>query len=266
MSGKRKEILGLLAVLGIAVIVAVWIGQSGSSDDGNTDSTAKNGKNSGRSNLSDRKKKDGDAHSDKSGKGSGGSTNPGAVTNLGNGQGGGKSPWADSKGRVFTKNGAVVVGLNYLTRKASKIVVGVVTDVQVRPSPDGRLIFSYFKVATRQSLKGKSQGTEVIRVLGGEIPGRPRLDASHQPQLKPGDEGIFFIDDDPKLWTNLVGSAQGFLRITRPSPTDSSLKDGFGESIFGVDGDQRFQSSAVPGRAKPLNESELITEIQKQVR
>ncbi|MDF1662920.1 MAG: hypothetical protein P1V97_14180, partial [Planctomycetota bacterium] len=141
--------------------------------------------------------------------------------------------------------------------------------VQVRPSPDGRLIFSYFKVATRKSLKGKSQGIEVIRVLGGKIPGRPSLEASHQPELKPGDEGIFFIDDDPKLWTNLVGSAQGFLRITRPSPTDSSLKDGFGEPIFGVDGDHRFQSSqssSTPSKAKPLNESELVSEIQKQIR
>ncbi|MDF1665236.1 MAG: hypothetical protein P1V97_25965, partial [Planctomycetota bacterium] len=170
MSGKRKEILGLLAVLGIAAIVAVWIGQSGSFGDSNSDSEANKGKNSGRSKLTDQKKKRGDSDSEGPGEENGGTKNPNAVSNGGNGQGGNKSPWADSKGRVYTKNGAVVVGLNYLTRKASKIVVGVVTDVQVRPSPDGRLIFSYFKVATRKSLKGKSQGIEVIRVLGGKIP------------------------------------------------------------------------------------------------
>lgn len=265
MSGKRKEILGLLAVLGIAAVVAVWIGQSGPAEDSDKDSKAKNGKGVDRSKLTDRDKKKGDSENQGSGTQAGqGGNDPGVTEPTQNP--GKKSPWADSKGRVFTRNGAVVVGLNYLTKKASKIVVGVVTDKKVQAGPDGRLIFTYFKVATRQTIKGKGQGEVVIRVLGGELPGRPRLEASHQPELEPGYEGIFFIDDDPKLWTNLVGSAQGFLRITRPSPTGSAMQDGFGESIFGIDGEQRFQSSAVPGRPAPLNESEMVQEIQKQVR
>jgi hypothetical protein len=267
MSAKRNEILGLIVILGAATCFALWSVQS---EDPSSDKKS--------SGPSDKKplKTEGQKPKNKTpvkavdivpGETPGTNKKPAdpatnKVDSLSS-----KSPWADSRGQVHTKNGAIVVGLDYLTKNASRIVAGLVTDVQTRLGPERRLIFSYFTVAVRKTLKGSvTTETVTVRVLGGEVPGMPRLDASHQPHLEPGDEGVFFIDDDASLWTSLVGSSQGFLRIKRPGPTQTALEDGFGAPIFALNGDQRFVASPTPEKTSRMSEDELFAKVAEQLK
>ena len=71
---------------------------------------------------------------------------------------------------------------------------------------------SYLRHTPRPGgVEGTGNGSTPDRVLGEEIrEENMRLSASHQPHIDVGDEGLFFIDDNPDLWTSLVANQQGF--------------------------------------------------------
>jgi hypothetical protein len=264
MNSKHKEILGLVLLLGLAAAFVLWFELPGDSENRSGEGSIK----SPPVGAASQSKQSSKAHARN--KNFNPNSNP--VRRSDKGPDGRqedsneRSPWADSKGRINIRDGAVVVGLDYLTRRSSRIVLGIVTDVKAAPGPNGELIFTYFTVAVRQSLKGSKSDAVTIRVLGGALPGRPVLRASHQPKLQLGDEGLFFIDDNPKLWTSLVGSAQGFLRIKRPAPTETAVWDGFENAIFAIDKDQRFVSKPGLDNPKAMTEAEILRLLGQQLR
>lgn len=139
----------------------------------------------------------------------------------------------------------IVTGLRGLVRHAERIVVGRVIGKTCRWGPKKDKVYTYWTFAVERTLKGKPARSRrvSVRVLGGAIPSeKVRMEATHQPEFKQGDHGILFIDDDPGLWTQVVGNMQGFLRFEDHGPrAPFTLKDGFGRRILSLTRRDRFQ-------------------------
>lgn len=137
---------------------------------------------------------------------------------------------------------SIVVGLDELVVRSERIVSGCVIGSTARWSEDRSAIFTYYDVSVYEALKGEVHDrTVVVRVIGGDIPEENvRLHVTHQPEFEKGDEGIFFLDDDPDLWTGLAGAAQGFLAYERAGPDETFLRDGFDRAILELTSADRF--------------------------
>ncbi|MBI4616136.1 MAG: hypothetical protein HY720_21140 [Planctomycetes bacterium] len=137
---------------------------------------------------------------------------------------------------------SIVVGLEELVAWAERIVVGRVAGSECRWNDDRTAVFTFYQIDVDQTLKGETDSTIEVRVVGGEIPEENvALSVSHQPRFDPGDEGIFFLDDEPTLWTGLAAGEQGFLAFDRRGPEATFLKDGFGRPIHGIGASNRFR-------------------------
>ncbi len=160
-------------------------------------------------------------------------------------------------------HGAIVAGLDDLTREATGIVVGRVVGHVCRWNSERTMIHTYVTFAVRETLKGPKETRVTIRVVGGRIPGEEvRLSVSHQPQFNAGDEGIVFIDDDPRLHTSVVGSQQGFLRFERRGPNRTLVRDGFGRPISSVSSRNRL----IVGRKRRMTADTLVSRVGQLVR
>jgi len=87
------------------------------------------------------------------------------------------------------------VDIAALTRGASDVVVGTITDVTSRMGTNGdgdHLIFSDLVVEVSDTLKGDLRGSVTINVEGGEVGGLV-LSVSDMPSLRRGDRALFFL-------------------------------------------------------------------------
>lgn len=161
--------------------------------------------------------------------------------------------------------GCVVAGLDQLVKDAERIVIGRVVSSEARWNAERTMVFTFHRVRVRQTLKGEASQEITVRVLGGQLPDEDfKVEASHQPQLQVGDEGVLFYDADPGLWTQVVGSEQGFLPFARSPNGLRCLVDGFGRPILSVSQDHRLVTGN-PGAAPPLDERELVERIRALV-
>jgi hypothetical protein len=159
-------------------------------------------------------------------------------------------------------DGCVVAGLDELVEHAERIVIGRVVASEARWNDARTMVFTYHRLRIRHTIKGEESEEITIRVLGGQLPDEDfRVDATHQPRLSVGDEGVLFFDGDPGLWTTVVGSEQGFLPFARSESGLRCLVDGFGRPILGVSKDHRLVTGA-PGATPPLGEQELVARIR----
>jgi len=87
------------------------------------------------------------------------------------------------------------VDIAALTRGASDVVVGTITDVTSRmgTNADGdHLIYSDLAVDVSDTLKGELRGSITITVEGGDVGGLV-LSVSDMPTLRRGDRALFFL-------------------------------------------------------------------------
>ena len=158
--------------------------------------------------------------------------------------------------------GCVVAGLDELVQNAERIVIGRVVASETRWNAERTMVFTFHRVRVRQTLKGQASEELTVRVLGGQLDDEDlRVEVSHQPQLAVGDEGVLFYDADPGLWTQVVGSQQGFLPFVRSESGLRCLVDGFGRPILSLSEDHRLVTGA-PGLTPPLGERELVERIR----
>lgn len=151
----------------------------------------------------------------------------------------------------------IVAGLDELTDWAERIVLGRVVKAEARWAPDRSTIYTYYTVQVRQALKGTRAREIEVRVIGGQIES-VHIEVSHQPEMRVGDEGLLFIDDDPGLYTQVAGSVQGFLKTER-----QHLVDGFGRAIYSLAADRLVLDD---DRVSPrITTQEVVRRVQQLV-
>ena len=156
------------------------------------------------------------------------------------------------------------MSLEELVGEADEIHVGRILSSECRWNDDRSAIYTYHRMLVERTLKGTPDRVVEIRVLGGEIREEDvRLSVSHQPEIAPGDEGIVFVDNDPELWTSIVGSSQGFLKFEHEGPDRRVVADGFGRPIWNLADNNRFLSVHDGPR---LNDRDLIRKIDRIAR
>ena len=140
-----------------------------------------------------------------------------------------------------------VLGLSEMTRHADRIVVGrVVKAVAKRGTgEDAELIFTHYTLRVEHPIKGTRAKQVRVRVLGGSLADET-TSVSHMPELAVGERGVLFIEDDPRLLTSILGGSQGFLRIE-----DSQVRDGFGNTVRGVDRDSFLETDVTKEAMAP---------------
>ena len=107
------------------------------------------------------------------------------------------------------------VDIAALTRGASDVVVGTITDVTSRmgTNVDGdHLIFSDLAVDVSDTLKGELRGSITITVEGGDVGGLV-LSVSDMPTLRRGDRALFFLNKNARGEWALYGHGGGVMKI-----------------------------------------------------
>ena len=154
----------------------------------------------------------------------------------------------------------LTLGLREMTQFADRIVLGRVVDSVARRGTgrDAELIFTYLTIQVEQPIKGTQDAKVEVRVLGGTLPDEDTtLHANHQPEMHLGDRGVVFIEDDPNLYTSVLGSQQGFLRFE-----DTGAFDGFGRAITGVANRDTLRTEA----GEPMSSEQLLRVIRDLAR
>jgi hypothetical protein len=100
--------------------------------------------------------------------------------------------------------------------EASTIVRGRVTDVRAVRTPAGN-VESVVTIAVETALKGSPEAFVAMRLPGGTI-GRYRTVMAGAPEVRVGEQGVFFLKRGPgnALWP--VGLAQGIYRVASTGP------------------------------------------------
>ena len=136
--------------------------------------------------------------------------------------------------------------LRQLAARSERIVVGRVIDTKAAWNRDRTAITTTVRFAVRRNLKGAPAEVVELRVIGGEIKSEDvSLTVTHQPRFRPGEEGLVFIDEDPKLWTSVTGANQGFLKFRADQPGRRLVHDGFGRPVFGVGEDSELLTAPI---------------------
>lgn len=168
-----------------------------------------------------------------------------------------------SDGRLEMHEGVIVVGLKHLIKHADRIVVGQIIDAKPQWNAERTEIFTSYTVQVEQGVRGLNGEDKIkFKVIGGQV-GDDKLQVSHQPKFTLGDEGVFFITDDPERKTSLVGDEQGSIKFKRPAPDQRIAFDGFGRPIYGVKDDDRFDPKTDdPSNTAPVSADEIITRVK----
>lgn len=212
-------------------------------------------------------------------KGASGSTGGGAMNSGGRSAGAGPAstgtapgptpmPGRTSDGRAL-QGSQIVIGLDRLVARAERIVVGSVTDKIARLDESSGHIFTYYTIAVQRDLRGNhGLGETTVRVIGGRLPDSDLEEhVSHQPSFEIGDEGVFFLDDDEGLWTNLAGARQGAMVFGHPAPGKRSVRDGFGRPVYGLESESgHFVTAPTPERDAPIGDDDIVSAIQSRLK
>lgn len=109
-----------------------------------------------------------------------------------------------------------------LVSSADSIVVGEIThvecvphDVDERPVP-----FTQVTIAVSETLKGPATASIILQCLGGSI-GTESLKVVGVPDLRVGERGFFFVQNNGIQFFPLVGIGHGLYRTVRSEPDGS---------------------------------------------
>jgi hypothetical protein len=102
--------------------------------------------------------------------------------------------------------------LDSLVANSDDIVIGTVTEVESRVEEDGR-VYSYIRIAIRETLKGEPGSELVLRQIGGRVDDLATY-VPGMPQFVPREEVFLFIERLPRQNIPVVtGLAQGKFSI-----------------------------------------------------
>ncbi len=97
-----------------------------------------------------------------------------------------------------------------LVAEATQIVRVRVTEISVRwdPSEQGPVIHTYVRAETLATLKGTSQSTIEVRLLGGQV-GEVSMQVADMPEFEVGRTYILFLAGNHRTFCPLVGVMHG---------------------------------------------------------
>lgn len=107
-----------------------------------------------------------------------------------------------------------------LVSEATQIVRVRVTEISVRwdPSEQGPVIHTYVRAETLKTLKGASQPTVDVRLLGGQV-GEVSMKVADMPEFEVGRTYILFIAGNNRTFCPLVGVMHGTYPLVLDSTT-----------------------------------------------
>ena len=109
------------------------------------------------------------------------------------------------------------LSLDALITKSTSIVRGKVTASWAAYT--GAVIYTHYKVQVSESFKGSAQSSVEVMVPGGTINGL-RQNFSGSPQLKTGDEFVFFLWTSKSGITWITGLTQGLFSLPAQETAD----------------------------------------------
>ncbi len=119
--------------------------------------------------------------------------------------------WSPVAGATVTQG----LELPDLTAQSQRVVLGRVTHSQPQWDPDGMRIFTAHTVDVTESLKGTTSTNVTVFTWGGTV-GELGQRVLGEPDLQPGDEAVFFLEQSPVAGAHrVVGLAQGVWRVSR---------------------------------------------------
>jgi hypothetical protein len=104
------------------------------------------------------------------------------------------------------------LNLDDLVKKASRIVVGKVTDSRTFWSSNGKLILTSYTIDVQETIKGAASRTVELTMVGGKM-GDLILYVSGMPSFAQGEDAVVFVENSGG-YSTVVGLGQGKFTIS----------------------------------------------------
>jgi len=104
------------------------------------------------------------------------------------------------------------LSLDDLVRKAQKIVIGKVSNVQTHWTDNGKLILTTYTVDVQENMKGQTSRTLEITTVGGRL-GDLILNIAGMPSFENGETAVVFVENAGG-YSTVVGLGQGKFTVT----------------------------------------------------
>ncbi|HYR87120.1 MAG TPA: hypothetical protein VE422_23765 [Terriglobia bacterium] len=104
------------------------------------------------------------------------------------------------------------LNLEDLVKKASKIVVGRISDSRTFWSDNGKLILTSYTIEVQETIKGQASRTVELTTVGGRM-GDLILHVSGVPSFAQGEDAVVFIENSGS-YSTVVGMGQGKFTVT----------------------------------------------------
>jgi hypothetical protein len=122
-----------------------------------------------------------------------------------------------------------------LVDQAEVIFEGTVTNVKSEWIGEGaeRHIMTYVTFKVEDTIKGSTEQTYTMRMLGGTVDGET-IAVSDAPKFKAGDRDILFVQNNGSQFIPLVGIMHGRFRVKRDQSGREVITTNDGESVRNV--------------------------------
>ena len=104
------------------------------------------------------------------------------------------------------------LNLDDLVKKASKIVVGKVSNSRTFWSDNGKLILTSYTIEVQETIKGQASRAVELTTVGGRI-GDLVLHVSGMPSFAQGEDAVVFVENSG-TYSTVVGMGQGKFTVT----------------------------------------------------